>query len=183
MYKIIVDISTKDLFIALIKDDECIDYIIKEDLIKKTDALPILFSNIIKRNKITVNNINHFYCTNGPGSFTGSRSGYIFLKTICMINNKNLYTCDSLTFLAKAFYKGKVVVDARSQMQYIADFNNKSMIGKINLKESNLPITIFDLKDFLAHPNMYIDRFSKQNDLLKTDIKYIKKPSIGKVKI
>ena len=35
MYKIIVDISTKDLFIALIKDDECIDYIIKEDLIKK----------------------------------------------------------------------------------------------------------------------------------------------------
>ena len=88
MYQIVVDISTKDLFIALLKDNKCIDYVIKRGLIKKTDELPKSFSYIIKKNNIDIKNINDYYTTNGPGSFTGSRSGYIFLKTICMINNK-----------------------------------------------------------------------------------------------
>ena len=67
-------------------------------------------------------------------------------------------------------------------MQYIADFNNKNMIGKIVLKESNLLTSNFDLDDFLKHSEKYLLTFRKQKDLLKTDIQYIKRPSIGKIK-
>lgn len=182
MIKILADTSTQDLFIALIKDDKCIDYILEKNLLKKTDALPVLFSKLLSKHKLVTKNIDEFYCTNGPGSFTGSRSAFIFFKTICMMGKGKLYLSSSLQFLALANKNVSIVIDAKSQMQYLGTFHNKKLIGQIKLVVSNKAISSFHIEDFLSHTSNYLSSFTKVSNILQTQVNYIKEPSIGEIK-
>jgi len=182
MYKIIADTSTQDFFMAIIKDDKCLDYILIKGLVKKTDVLPVHFKNLLKKNNVDIKDIEQYYCTNGPGSFTGSRATFIFFKMLCMLNKKDLFLSSSLQFLAKANGKQKVVVDARSNMQYVGVFENKKPIDEIKLLINNEKISTFSIEDFLNNTSKYFSSFKKVSKLLDTKVNYIKEPAVGKKK-
>lgn len=183
MYKIIADTSTQDFFMAIIHNEKCMDYILIKNLVKKTDVLPKHFKNLLKKNNIDVNNIDQYYCTNGPGSFTGSRATFIFFKILCMLNKKTLFLSSSLQFIAKANGRQKVVVDARSNMQYVCIFKNKKPIGEIKLLINDDKLSKFSIEDFLNNTNKYLSNFKQASNILDTKVNYIKEPTIGKKKV
>jgi len=58
-----------------------------------SEALPTLFKEIIGHYKI-----NHIVYARGPGSFMAIKIAYIFLRTLCIVNNIKLLGADAFVF-------------------------------------------------------------------------------------
>jgi len=58
-----------------------------------SEALPKLFREIL-----SVNEIENIVYTRGPGSFMAIKVAYIFLKSLCIVNNITLYATNAFTF-------------------------------------------------------------------------------------
>ena len=88
-------------------------------------ALPIIES-LLKNAKCSVDDIDVFACTTGPGSFTGVRIGVSLVKGLAFGKNKMCVGVSSLEALAHAVdISGAVIVpvmDARSDRLYNAIF-------------------------------------------------------------
>ena len=183
MLKILADTSTNDFLIALIQDDKCLDYVYIKQYLKKTDIFPCEFKKLLKKNNVKIQDIQEYYCTNGPGSFTGAKTAFIFLKTICIIQEKKLFLSNSLAFLAASQKQNQIIkVDAKSDLQYIAIFKRKLQLTNIMLEPSCGIFTEFDIKDFLENIRIYLSTFTNNKNIFDTNVYYVKNPSIGKVK-
>ena len=76
MSKIIrIDTSNnKKIFVTLINEDKKIEVFLESALLKSEVCLPLI-ENLLKKNKINIEEIDAIEVNEGPGSFTGLRVG------------------------------------------------------------------------------------------------------------
>lgn len=79
--------------------------------------------------KYDINNIETIYIINGPGSYTGTRIGVVFAKTIAMIHNLKIAPVDLLeiTYLTTG---QKPALDARGNKYFCYNGVEKQLICK-----------------------------------------------------
>lgn len=87
---IVIELSSPVL-IGVYQDGELIQELSSEQ--QSSEALPTLFKAILKNYTI-----KHIVYTRGPGSFMAIKIAYIFLKTLCIVNNIKLLGTHAFTF-------------------------------------------------------------------------------------
>ncbi len=173
---IIIDTSNKDLFISIVNQGKTIKYELLENLSKKADELPKVFTRIMEGYK--TKDIDSFYITIGPGSFTGARTALVFARSICQVTGASLYTTSSIQMIAGPNKEKEVYIDARSNMSYFGVVKQGRLVQDISLvdfKESTKQY----YEKVISNPEEYFTLFSHQKDILEVKPLYIKEPKIG----
>ncbi|MDI4567506.1 MAG: tRNA (adenosine(37)-N6)-threonylcarbamoyltransferase complex dimerization subunit type 1 TsaB [Mycoplasma sp.] len=171
-----VETSLKDLLIILFNDFKTIDYIHLNQYKNKLENLPNLIDQLLRKNNLKLSNINSFLVTNGPGSFTGSRAGFFYLKSLAQILKKNLYLMSSLNFIALNKV-GKYYFEAKSNQSYCLDISTNgdhhySLVNKTFDSKIDYQIWINDINNLLF-------LFKKVTNFLDAKVNYIKEPTIN----
>ena len=87
---IVIELSSP-ILVGVYQDGELIQSLSSQEL--SSEALPTLFKSILKN--YTIKNIVY---TRGPGSFMAIKIAYIFLRTLCIVNNIKLLGTNAFTF-------------------------------------------------------------------------------------
>ncbi|AZZ65783.1 tRNA (adenosine(37)-N6)-threonylcarbamoyltransferase complex ATPase subunit type 1 TsaE [Metamycoplasma phocicerebrale] len=179
-----IETSLEDFFVAILEDDRVIDYVIKKDLIKKTDYFFNVLDDILNRNNLDINNIDEIYTTTGPGSFTGARLGFSYARTNAQVQPKvannfiklKLSPTYELFFIQKQ--ENTVYIKANKYKSYkINKLKNKIEIEIIDASEEFLDK--FNYNDFIENPKKYLKAFKESNNLLSEELVYASEPQIG----
>lgn len=126
MISLFIDTCTSNLIVSLIKDTKILsnyNEYIKTDLSVK--IVPVM-QDIFSKAKITPNDVDHIFITNGPGSFTGIRMGVTVAKTFAWALNKQITPISSLECIATTPVKEDYIVpiiDARRDYVYAGIYN------------------------------------------------------------
>ncbi len=108
---------------------------------KTSEVLPIIFDNILKNYKC-----KNLYYAKGPGSFMAIKITYLFLKTLSISQNMQLFATDGFTFnqnnpikaISTLYFIKK---DGKITTQKIDDINYTKV--SFNLPD-NLDISLFN---------------------------------------
>ena len=116
MISLLIDTSTSNLNVSIIKDQEIL-YRYKEKILldMSSKLLPIIDKGLKKLN-LNLKDINKIFVVNGPGSFTGIRVGVTVAKTIAWALGKAVVPISSLELMATTNTNKKYLVpmiDAR----------------------------------------------------------------------
>lgn len=82
MISLFLDTSSKKLVVGLVKDEEIISLVEKETVNDHSKYLVPIIDEEIKKNNLTIKDINKIYVISGPGSFTGTRIAVTVAKTL-----------------------------------------------------------------------------------------------------
>ena len=99
MYSLVLDTSTKFLYLALVKDETVISERIFEGSKNHAGNSVYQLDLMLKENYITVSDLSSIYCGKGPGSYTGLRISVTIAKMLASFKDIKLYAVSSL-FLA-----------------------------------------------------------------------------------
>lgn len=89
--KVIIISISNPILIGVYEDDILIKTISQEG--KTSDILPLLFDQLLEQYNIT-----EIFYVNGPGSYMAIKIAYIFLKTISIVKNLELYALSGFDF-------------------------------------------------------------------------------------
>ena len=144
MIEVLVITISNPLLIGIYEDKK----LIKEYKLdgKTSDLLPTLFEKLLKGYEI-----NRIIYVNSPGSFMAIKVAYIFLKTISISKNIELFAAEGFLFnentpikaLGKKYFikdKNKIKVDFLEKDCIIRDFKLPMCIEKYNFNKETLPI-------------------------------------------
>ena len=176
MVRSIVDTSNNKLIIFFLSENKILFSLVEHNVVKQTEKLPIAFQKGLEDANLKINDINEFYITIGPGSFTGSRVALSFIKPIALITNAKIFTINSLQFIAGPSFTGTVSIDAKSGLCYKQSFLDGKPTSKIQLlKEQNF--TKWDTNKLESDPFKYLSLFIETQIIDVLPI-YIKKPNL-----
>ena len=148
MSKLIVDSSTKTLYIALVDEDKVVEemYICgrndhAKNIVSKIDEI------LNKHNK-SILELEGIYCGVGPGSYTGVRMAVVVGKMVCANTNVKLYGFSSLYLIASG-YDGKTLpyIDARRGNSFNALYDGNKLVLEEALRPTDE--TINSYKDYM----------------------------------
>ena len=114
MYSLILDSSTKILYVCLLKDNKVLYEKYVEGNKDHAKNIVFLVNEGLELNKIEATDLDEVICGYGPGSYTGVRMAVTVCKMLSVFMKKPLYTISSLKLMASGS-KGKVlsIIDAR----------------------------------------------------------------------
>lgn len=129
MKTIIFDVSTQVMYVGYIKDGILVDFSIRIAIRDHAKYLVDRIDQVIKRNKLTIDDIDQMIVGKGPGSYTGIRVAVMVAKMFGFSKNMPIKTVSSLFFLTSG-YEGKVaaLIDARRGYVFSAVYENGKMI-------------------------------------------------------
>ncbi len=152
MYILAVDSSTKESSVCITKGNICLySQVLNINATHSQNLLPMI-ENAINITGITINDIDLFVSTTGPGSFTGLRINLSLIKGMASANNTPCIGVSSLKALAKSsFIKNGTVIpcfDARRGQVYTSIIeNDKVILDDICLKATDLEKNIKNIKN------------------------------------
>lgn len=155
--KLFIDTSGKKIIFALIDNKNSIISFLSHDVLKDTTKIThFLLEKFLLDKKMNLNDIEEFYITKGPGSFTGVRVGLNIIRSIYLNNKKiKVYTISTFDLLKMKGFKNI----------YIPFGKNKSFYKKYDLIN----------KIFLNNKIKIINNFDKNiNEINKSIIGYEK---------
>ena len=173
-YSVLVETCLDDLFLSIIDENnnQTIDFIHEEKLIKKSDRLPFAFEELLSRNNLTIKDISSMYVTKGPGSFMGVRAGLIYTSSIAQILNITYKVVDTMTFISGGI-EGTYHWDAKSKTSYKLSYPSRE-IEIVEAQENSF----IDYKKIIKNPNQYLELFEEINPS-EVEANYVKEPKIG----
>lgn len=131
MYSLIVDSATKNLYIALLKDNEILKEIYIEGQNDHAKNIVSKIDEALKEFSLDAKMLDEIIVGYGPGSYTGVRMAVTVGKMLAVFLNKPLYTISTLKLIASNL-SGKVLamIDARrgNSFAMIIDKNNNEYI-------------------------------------------------------
>ena len=136
MKSLIVDSSTKILYVALVEDN----VILYENYLKgennHSENIVYCIDEALKQNNFSVDNLDRIIVGYGPGSYTGVRMAVAVCKMLAVFKQKPLYKISTLLLMASG-YCGvvKATIDARRGKCFGAVYDIES--GKY-LKEERM---------------------------------------------
>ncbi len=173
--KVLIDTTLPDLFLLAVKDQQTVASIHVKNLLKKADELPSAFGSLLKKANIKTTDIKEFYITTGPGSFMGSRTAIVFVKTLCLMTKAKLYHASTFALVA-GNQNGNYFIDARGNQFYKAKVKNGKMTISV---EKEGVVSAIDYQKITSQPNEYLDLFEAVKDILMLEPIYLKDPRIG----
>ena len=131
MYILAVDSSSEILSVCINKDNMCLgEYTIKNLKTHSPKILPMI-DELLKNCDLTINDIDLFACSIGPGSFTGLRIGLSVLKSMAQALNKPIIGVETLLSLANNVTENNQeylicpILDAKNNNVYSCLFDKK----------------------------------------------------------
>ena len=100
MWSMFIDTHYKNIVIVLYRDDKLVDMVNKEVNKEHSVFIMPLFQELLKRNKITVHDLQEIYVCRGPGSFTGIRLCVTIAKTLAYTLNIPIKSLTSLELVS-----------------------------------------------------------------------------------
>lgn len=152
-----LDSSGPNCSVSLVDDQKVVANFNLNNGITHSETLVPLVDELFKFSKMSINEIDAFACSIGPGSFTGLRIGIATIKGFALSLKKPVISVPTLLSLAYnvPYFDGIVctVLDARNDNVYSALFNVK---GKPEMIGSYITDTIDTLVDELKKYNSNI---------------------------
>ena len=144
---IAIDTSTEYLSLGISEDKKILfaeTFLLERK--HSTDLLPIL-EKVLKRLKLSIQEIDGFIVGLGPGSFTGLRVGISMVKAMALCLDKPVVGIPTLDCLA-AFVEGDKIpiaplVDAKRQQVYAALYEKRNGFLEKRIKERVIPPDAF----------------------------------------
>lgn len=124
MKVISVDSSTASATCAVVEDNKLLGEIVYNDKKQHSIVLMSQIDTLLKNLNLTINDIDGFVISKGPGSFTGLRIGMATIKGLAQPSNKPIASISSLDALAfnMAYSEGIIcpIMDALRDNVYTA---------------------------------------------------------------
>ena len=90
MNKLIIDVTSKDIFLMIIADRK--NYSVSHENSKiNYEKLIILINDFLNTNRLKINDISTIYVNRGPGSFAGIRNSLTTIKAIHLAKKIDYY--------------------------------------------------------------------------------------------
>lgn len=174
MNSLIIDTSTKYLYIGLVQDDKILAERIFEGSKNHAGNSVYQIDLLLKEHNLKTSDLDNVYCGYGPGSYTGVRISVTIAKMLASFSNINLYGISSL-YLAGSGYDNKnvaVMFDARRGNSFCACFGELEIQDKLRSNEEflNMLTELNDLvivkeENFKVNPLKVIKHAFKVNDV------------------
>ena len=185
MYSLILDSSTKILYVCLVCDNKVLFEKYLEG--NKDHAKNIVYyvDLALKENNIEAKDLDEVICGYGPGSYTGVRMAVTVCKMLSVFMQKPLYTISSLKLMAYS-KKGivKTTIDARRGNVFgcvIDTINNKYIVEEGHYENSYLdevkydyvvtddkfivdPIYVLNNKELVKEPHLLIPNYLRETE-------------------
>lgn len=150
-----IDSSSKVATVALLNDDTLLGEYVINDKREHSVLLMPMIENLLKDCELTINDIDGFVVSKGPGSFTGLRIGMATIKGLSFGANKPYISLSSLDGLAYSlsYFNGIIcpIMDALRKNVYTALYKNEDGEFK-NIMEPT-PMELPDLLEMLKEKN------------------------------
>lgn len=129
MIKLFLDSSTNLLYVALSKENELLDYTIRLSRNDHAKHVVDRIDMLLKRNDLTIDNVEEIIVGCGPGSYTGLRVSVMVSKMLSYTKNIKLSTVSSLYFLSSGYdFKKAPMIDARNDNVFSAIYDEDKII-------------------------------------------------------
>jgi len=155
--RLLIDSATKDLYIALYEDLECLGKYYQSGNNDHSTKLMVEIERIFKLNKLKVADLDEIIIGIGPGSYTGLRIGVVIAKIFGWNNNIPVKTISSLAMMASSSDSNDFIVaeiDARRGNSFIGLYKNE---GKgLILVEKEVLTNLNDFTTSLKKPYVLI---------------------------
>ncbi|WP_428023645.1 hypothetical protein [Arcobacter sp.] len=140
---LVISISTP-IKIGVYENSVLIEEIEKDGM--TSNLLPIIFKDLLKKYKI-----DSITYVNTPGSYMAIKVAYVFLKTVCIVNNIKLNAVSGFLFnenspikaLGKKYFfnkNDKIIIDFLEEKSIISDFKLPKYLDKTKFSSNTLPI-------------------------------------------
>lgn|SRR5690554_4214406 len=137
MKRLFLDSSTNLLYIAISEHSDLLDYTIRLSRNDHSKYVVDRIDMLLKRNNLTIDDINEIVVGHGPGSYTGLRVSVTVSKMIAYTKNIKLSSVSSLYFLASGYnFKKAPMIDARNNNVFCAIYDKDEVILKDALRDT-----------------------------------------------
>lgn len=174
MNSLIIDTSTKYLYIALVKDDVVLSEKIFEGSKNHAGNSVYQIDLLLKEFNLKTSDLDNVYCGYGPGSYTGVRISVTIAKMLASFLDVNLYKVSSL-FLAGSGYDNKnvaVMFDARRGNSFCGCYGENYIEDKLrsneeflNLVNSYDDLIVVNESNFKVNPLKVIENATRVEDV------------------
>ncbi|MBN2299958.1 MAG: tRNA (adenosine(37)-N6)-threonylcarbamoyltransferase complex dimerization subunit type 1 TsaB [Acholeplasmataceae bacterium] len=129
MKTLFFDVSSSVMYVGYSRDDILIDFSIRIASRDHAKYLVDRIDQLLKRNKITLADLDEIIIGIGPGSYTGLRIAVMVGKMFAFTKGVKLKTVSSLLFLTSG-YEGKIaaMMDARRGYVFSAIYEDGNVI-------------------------------------------------------
>jgi tRNA threonylcarbamoyladenosine biosynthesis protein TsaB len=155
MKRLLFDVSTNVMFVGYSKGDILIDFSIRIATRDHAKYLVDRIDQVLRRNKIKIDDIQEIIIGYGPGSYTGLRIAVTVGKMLAYTKQITLRTVSSLYFMTSG-YEGKVaaLIDARRGHVFSAVYKN----GKVILPDGYRRLSdLSELPEYKLARTVFID--------------------------
>lgn len=174
MNSLVIDTSTKYLYIALVKDNTILAERVFEGSKNHAGNSVYQIDLLLKEFGLQTKDLDNVYCGYGPGSYTGVRISVTIAKMLASFANINLYAISSL-FLAGSGYDNEniaVMFDARRGNSFCACYGKNMIEDKLRNNEEFLnlvnefnDLVIVNESNFKVNPFKVIENAIKVDDV------------------
>ena len=128
MITLLIDTSSKDVSIAILKDSMILSSIIKSIPNAHSIYTVSFIDKMLKKAKLAPKEIDRIMVVVGPGSFTGIRIGVTIAKTYAYLNHIGIIPISSLKMRSILVPHDNClsIIDARHDNYYIGLYNQKN---------------------------------------------------------
>ena len=123
MWSLFIDTHYKNIVIALYQNENLVDIVNKEVSKDHSVFIMHLLEELLKKNKITVHDLNKIYVCKGPGSFTGIRLCVTIAKTLAYTLNIPIKSLTSIELVSLGNNDPYLVVSENNGV-FIAERND-----------------------------------------------------------
>lgn len=152
-----VDSTATSASASILSDDKILSLEFSNTGLTHSQTLLTMVDNALKTANLSINDIDYFAVSKGPGSFTGVRIGVALIKGLSQPLNKKCIAVSTLEVIAKPLENTGVlavaVMDARCSQVYTAQFDCENGLNRLTPDEA---ITIDELTQKLSSVNKTI---------------------------
>lgn len=179
--RVFLDTSCEDLCLLLLGQDGRVIYQrLVRGLREKVGNLPTYFEEMLNVAKIELDEIQASYVTVGPGSFTGSRIGALYLRTLSQLRGIPLFTIESI----KLIVSSNQIVDGEASVRvgrerYLNFEIKGSEILSYSVSKRCKGVGQIDYDYLYKNFDSLAPLFKEERDLLGVAIAYYLQPQVG----
>lgn len=174
MISLVIDTCTSNVVIGLLKNTKIIDQIIEINDQDLSGKFICMVDDLLRKNNMTMQEVDTIFVAIGPGSFTGIRIGVTFAKVVAWSLNKKVVPFSSLELMATTPVDAKVVIpmiDARRGYVfggiYDANLGNLYEDSYIKLDSLKSIARKYDYVSYVSVDKFDIDVIKPNVDLTK----------------
>lgn len=187
MISLLIDTSSVNLIVSIIKDNEILSFTKKSDIKSISTRLLDEIASSIEKCNLEIKDINAIFVTSGPGSFTGLRVGITAAKTMAYALKKKVIPISSLALLASTNFDTDYIIpyiDARRDYVYAAiyDQNLNPVMEDTYIKIEDLLLKTKGKKiTFTGYSkvNQIEDYIVPEENIIKIVTKYKDRPGVN----